>query len=115
MGLRGEQTLSPSLSWTMRSSLPLSEERRRFAGVMGGEEAGTTISDSNAAHAESSMSGWSSTGGVPGTMVSALLACAVAEDISNGRAEGICASVSRLRDVLVVEPTELVKLASAPL
>jgi hypothetical protein len=95
MGLRGEQSLSASLSGTSRSSLPFNEDRRLLLGVIGGGElAATTTSASITAQAESSISGSSTTGGgVPGRIGSG----AALEAGSSGDGEGAHASVFRRR------------------
>ena len=98
MGLRGEQSLSASLSGTSKSSLPFSGDLLLFVGVIGGGElAATTISASIAAQAESSSSTrWSAGGGVPGRVGSARVSGKDFEIGSRTGGNGAHASVCRL-------------------
>lgn len=96
IGLRGEHSLSPSLSGTSKSSLPFNDERLLLLGVIigGGELVATSTSDSIAVKAASLISSLSSTrDGVSGMTGS----CIVVELCSSGDSEGAHASVFRLR------------------
>lgn len=98
MGLRGEHSLSASLSGTSKSSLPFSGDLLVFVGVIGGGElAAMMTSASIAAQAESSSSTRSSAGGgVPGRVGSARVSGKVFEIESSAGGTGAQASVCRL-------------------
>jgi hypothetical protein len=95
MGLRGEHSLSASLSGTSKSSLPFNDDRLLLLGVIGGGElAATTTSASIAAQAESSISGLSQTG----SAISGRIDSGEAFEVwSSGDGEGAHASVFLLR------------------
>lgn len=99
MGLRGEHSLSASLSGTRRSSLPLSDDRLLFAGVIGGGElAATTTSASIATKTESASSTSSSAGrGIPGSLDSVAALGKDFAEMFQGGGESAQASVCRLR------------------
>lgn len=99
IGLRGEHSLSASLSETSRSSLPLGEERRRFGVGTTGELAATMIFCSTVVQVESSNSTSSSLEreGVLGMMGSVEVLCGAGLMLFNAGGEGAHTSVGRRR------------------